>query len=103
MFELNFTFETIEELVYFIDNKFVLENQKIKKIDDKRGKSTKNFHELAKKYKTEHPNKTYRECLKELSLEHKNKINNNFINEGNIEDRPNMECIESISSTKEST
>ena len=102
MFELNFTFETIEELVYFIDNKFVLENQKIKKIDDKRGQSTKKFHELAKKYKTEHPNKTYRECLKELSELNKNNINNNFINEENIEDRPNMECIESSSSAKES-
>jgi hypothetical protein len=86
MFELNFTFETIEELVYFIDNKFVLENQKIKKIDDKRGKSTKKFHELAKKYKTEHPNKTYRECLKDLSLERKSRsdLNNSEINNSEI-------------------
>ena len=30
MFELNFTFETLEELIYFINNKF--ENQKIKKL-----------------------------------------------------------------------
>ena len=79
MFELNFTFETLEELIYFINTKF--ENPKIKKIDDKRGQSTKAFHELAKSYKTEHPNKTYRECLKELSEIHKNKIDNNFINE----------------------
>ena len=102
MFELNFTFETIDDLIYFIENKLIFENQKIKKIDDKRGKSTKAFHELAKKYKTEHPNKTYRECLKELSELNKNNINNNFINEENIEDRPNMECIESSSSAKES-
>ena len=102
MFELNFTFETIDDLIYFIENKLIFENQKIKKNDDKRGQSTKKFHELAKKYKTEHPNKTYRECLKDLSLEHKNNINNNFINEENIEDRSNMECIESNSSAKES-
>ena len=88
MFELNFKFETIEELVHFIDNKFVFENPKIKKIDDKIGKSTKAFHELCKKYKTEHPNKTYRECLQQLSQERKNKniINNNFIDEKNIEE-----------------
>jgi len=29
MFALNFTFETIEDLIYFIENKFILENQKI--------------------------------------------------------------------------
>jgi hypothetical protein len=84
MFELNFTFETLEELIYFINNKF--ENQKIKKNDDRRGKSTKAFHELAKQYKTEHPNKTYRECLKELSEFNKNKIENNSINEKDIEE-----------------
>ena len=86
MFELNFTFETIEDLIYFIENKFILENQKIKKIGDRRGKSTKAFHELCKKYKTEHPNKTYRECLKELSELNKNNIENNSINEKNIEE-----------------
>ena len=84
MFELNFTFETLEELIYFINNKF--ENQKIKKNDDRRGKSTKAFHELAKQYKTEHPNKTYRECLRELSEINKNKIENNSINEKDIEE-----------------
>jgi hypothetical protein len=86
MFELNFTFETIEDLIYFIENKFILENQKIKKIVDRRGKSTKAFHELTKKYKTEHPNKTYRECLKELSELNKNNIENNSINEKDIEE-----------------
>ena len=91
MFELNFTFETIDDLIYFIESKLIFENQKIKKIDDKRGKSTKKFHELAKKYKTEHPNKTYRECLKELSLERKSRsdLNNSEINEEDIENRPN--------------
>jgi hypothetical protein len=39
---------------------------------------TKKFHELAKKYRTEHPNKTYRECLKELSEINKNNIDNNI-------------------------
>ena len=86
MFELNFTFETIEDLIYFIENKFILENQKIKKIGDRRGESTKAFHELAKKYKTEHPNKTYRECLKELSELNKNNIENNSINDKDIEE-----------------
>ena len=73
-------------LINFIQNKFDV--PKIKKCDDRRGQSTKAFHELCKKYKTEHPNKTYRECLKELSEERKNKniINNNFIDEKNIEE-----------------
>ncbi len=84
MFELNFTFETLEELINFINNKF--EIQKIKKNVDRRGKSTKAFHELAKKYKTEHPNKTYRECLRELSEINKNNIENNSINEKDIEE-----------------
>ena len=84
MFELNFTFETLEELIYFINNKF--EIQKIKKNDDRRGKNTKAFHELCKKYKTEHPNKTYRECLKELSELNKNNIENNSINDKDIEE-----------------
>jgi|688.fasta_scaffold416565_1 hypothetical protein len=75
MFELNFTFETLEELIYFINTKF--ENPKIKKIDDKRGQCTKAFHELCKQYKIEHPNKTYRECLKQLSQERKSNLDIN--------------------------
>ena len=40
---------------------------------------TKAFHQKAKQYRTEHPNKTYRECLKELSDIYKNNnIDNNI-------------------------
>jgi len=80
MFELRIVFDTLEELQDFLNrtNERECITDKVKKLDDKRGQGTKAFHELAKKYRTEHPNKTYRECLKELSELNKNNINNNI-------------------------
>ena len=80
MFELRIVFDTLDELQEVLDGRQEKECiiDKIKKLDDKRGQGTKAFHELAKKYRTEHPNKTYRECLKELSELNKNNINNNI-------------------------
>ena len=80
MFELRVVFDTLDELQEFLDGRQEKECiiDKIKKLDDKRGQGTKAFHELAKKYRTEHPNKTYRECLKEVSELNKNNINNNI-------------------------
>jgi rRNA-processing protein FCF1 len=80
MFELRVVFDTLDELQEFLDGRQEKECiiDKIKKLDDKRGQGTKAFHEKAKKYRTEHPNKTYRECLKELSELNKNNINNNI-------------------------
>ena len=80
MFELRIVFDTLEELQDFLNrtNERECITDKVKKLDDKRGQGTKAFHELAKKYRTEHPNKTYRECLKELSEINKNNINNNI-------------------------
>ncbi len=80
MFELRIVFDTLDELQEFLDGRQEKEciMDKVKKLDDKRGQGTKAFHELAKKYRTEHPNKTYRECLKELSEINKNNINNNI-------------------------
>ena len=80
MFELKVVFDTLEELQDFLNGQGEKEAiiDKIKKPDDKRGQGTKKFHELAKKYRTEHPNKTYRECLKELSELNKNNIDNNI-------------------------
>ena len=80
MFELRIVFDTLEELQDFLNrtNERECITDKVKKLDDKRGQGTKTFHEKAKKYRTEHPNKTYRECLKELSDMHKNNINNNI-------------------------
>ena len=83
MFELKIVFDTLDtldELQEFLDGRQEKECiiDKIKKLDDKRGQGTKAFHEKAKKYRTEHPNKTYRECLKELSELNKNNINNNI-------------------------
>ena len=81
MFELKVIFDTLEELETFLNGRSEKEAiiNKMKKPDDKRGRGTKKFHELAKKYKTEHPNKTYKECLKELSNIKTNNINNNII------------------------
>ncbi len=80
MFELRVVFDTLDELQEFLDGRQEKECiiDKVKKLDDKRGQGTKAFHEKAKKYRTEHPNKTYRECLKELSELNKNNINNNI-------------------------
>ncbi len=80
MFELRIVFDTLDELQDFLNrtNERECITDKVKKLDDKRGQGTKAFHEKAKKYRTEHPNKTYRECLKELSDMHKNNINNNI-------------------------
>ena len=84
MFELKVIFDTLEELETFLNGRSEKEAiiNKMKKPDDKRGRGTKKFHELAKKYKTEHPNKTYRECLKLLSESNKNNIDN-YINNVN--------------------
>ena len=85
MFELKVVFDTLEELQDFLnghsDKEAIID--KIKKPDDRRGQGTKKFHELAKKYRTEHPNKTYRECLKLLSESNKNNIDINNINNVN--------------------
>ena len=80
MFELRIVFDTLEELQDFLNrtNERECITDKVKKLDDKRGQGTKAFHEKAKKYRTEHPNKTYRECLKELSELNKNNINDNI-------------------------
>ena len=80
MFELRIVFDTLEELQDFLNrtNERECITDKVKKLDDKRGQGTKAFHELAKKYRTEHPNKTYRECLKDVSELNKNNINNNI-------------------------
>jgi len=80
MFELRVVFDTLDELQEFLDGRQEKECiiDKVKKLDDKRGQGTKAFHEKAKKYRTEHPNKTYRECIKELSELNKNNINNNI-------------------------
>ena len=81
MFELKVIFDSLEELQEFLNGKGEKEAiiNKMKNPDDKRGRGTKRFHELAKKYKTEHPNKTYKECLQLLSRENKNNISNNNI------------------------
>jgi hypothetical protein len=81
MFELKVVFDTLEELQDFLNGQSEKEAiiDKIKKPDDRRGQGTKKFHELAKKYRTEHPNKTYRECLQLLAQENKkNNIDNNI-------------------------
>jgi hypothetical protein len=81
MFELKVIFDSLEELQEFLNGKGEKEAiiNKMKNPDDKRGRGTKRFHELAKKYKTEHPNKTYKECLQLLSRQNKNNISNNNI------------------------
>ena len=74
MIEIKITFNTIEEAYDFLNKKQDPQPLQIKpkKENDRRGKSTKEFHIKAKLYQTEHPEKSYRECLKQLSNLNKN-------------------------------
>ena len=70
MIEIKFTFETMEEATEFLNNR--KEQPKLKKENDGRGRSTKDFHKLCKSYHEQHPDKTYKECLKQVSNLNKN-------------------------------
>ncbi len=68
MYNISICFENIDQLSEFI--KLIQEQKPIKKEknpDEKRGKSTKQFHLRAKEYHSEHPDISYKECLKLLS------------------------------------
>ena len=80
MYNITISFESIDQLTEFI--KLIQDQKPTKKEktpDEKRGKSTKQFHLRAKEYHNEHPDISYKECLKLLSKENKN-IDNNIIN-----------------------
>jgi hypothetical protein len=80
MYNITISFESIDQLTEFI--KLIQDQKPAKKEknpDEKRGKSTKQFHLRAKEYHSEHPDISYKECLKVLSKENKN-IDNNIIN-----------------------
>lgn len=79
MYNITISFESIDQLTEFI--KLIQEQKPVKKEknpDEKRGKSTKQFHLRAKQYHDEHPDISYKECLKLLSKENKN-IDNTII------------------------
>jgi hypothetical protein len=72
MIEIKFLFYTLEEAYDFIlkQKQEPLQHQiKIKKENDGRGRSTKQFHEKCKIYHANHPDLSYRECLKLVSKE----------------------------------
>jgi hypothetical protein len=74
MIEIKFIFDTMEEAQEFLSMKSQPLKLKIKKENDGRGRSTKDFHLKCKEYHLEHPNLSYKECLQLLSQE--NKIKN---------------------------
>ena len=70
MIEIKFLFYTLEEAYDFLKDKQVpVPEIKVKKENDGRGRSTKQFHEKCKIYHANHPEKSYRECLKLVSKE----------------------------------
>jgi hypothetical protein len=72
MIEIKFTFETLEESQTFLNNIAQISKPKIKKENDGRGKSTKQFHVKCKEFQEQNPDKTYKECLKAISELNKN-------------------------------
>ena len=73
MIEIKFIFDTMEDAQEFLSIKSQ-PKPKIKKENDGRGRSTKQFHEKCKEYHIEHPDLSYKQCLQLLSQE--NKIKN---------------------------
>jgi len=70
MIEIKFLFYTLEEAYDFLKDKQVpVPEIKVKKENDGRGRSTKQFHEKCKIYHANHPDLSYRECLKLVSKE----------------------------------
>jgi hypothetical protein len=72
MIEIKFTFETLEEAQIFLNNIAQISKPKIKKENDGRGKSTKQFHIKCKEFQEQNPEKSYKECLKAISELNKN-------------------------------
>ena len=68
-YEVTFSYDTKAELELFLKDYQAYESWKYKKLQkkegDKRGKSTKHLHELAKHIKEVFPERSYKECLKE--------------------------------------
>ena len=78
---MSYTFETMEELSQFIQDKKIKEDiKKEKKIGDRRGLNVSVLHQNAKAYQLEHPEIPYKMCLKlgnskEIDLDSINKEN----------------------------
>ena len=71
MIEIKFIFDTMEDAQEFLSSKSQTLKPKIKKENDGRGRSTKQFHEKCKEYHEQNPDKSYKECLQLLSQESK--------------------------------
>lgn len=68
-YEVTFSYDTKAELELFLKDYQAYEQWKYKRLNkkdtDKRGKSTKQLHELAKQIKEVFPDRPYKQCLKE--------------------------------------
>ena len=73
MFSITYSFNTIDELNAFVNNKNKCTVDAVnKKLDEKRGASTSNLHKLTKAYHESNPDISYKEALKHIGKELKN-------------------------------
>ena len=70
MFSVNYSFNTVEELNVFVNNKNKCTTYAVnKKMDEKRRASTSNLHKLTKAYHESNPDISYKEALKIVGKE----------------------------------
>ena len=70
MFSVNYSFNSVEELNAFVNNKNKCTVDTVnKKLDEKRGASTSNLHKLTKAYHESNPYMSYKEALKIVGKE----------------------------------
>ena len=70
MFSVNYSFNTVEELNAFVNNKNKCTVDAVnKKLDEKRGASTSNLHKLTKAYHEANADISYKEALKIVGKE----------------------------------
>ena len=75
---LQISFDTMEELSNFVENKKIKECiKKPKKEGDKRGLNVSILHKRAREYQLEHPGIPYKACLKLGNQKEEIDINNN--------------------------
>ncbi len=70
MFSVNYSFNTVDELNAFVNNKNKCTVDAVnKKLEEKRGASTSNLHKLTKAYHEANSDMSYKEALKHVGKE----------------------------------
>ena len=67
MFSVNYSFNSVEELNAFVNNKNKCTADAVnKKLDERRGASTSNLHKLTKAYHEANSDMSYKDALKHI-------------------------------------